>query len=61
MGSMDRWDVALMLIAAYVAVTTLVRMMARRRDEVVADVERQLETHRKQSKNKPTSKNRDAA
>ena len=32
---------------------TLVRMMARRRDQVVADVERQLESHRKQSKSKP--------
>ena len=32
-----------MLGVAYVAVMTLVRMMARRRDQVVADVERQLE------------------
>lgn len=57
------WDVALMLGVAYVAVTTLVRMMARRRDQVVADVERQLESHRKQSKSKPagTAKSRDAA
>lgn len=57
------WDVALMLGVAYVAVMTLVRMMARRRDQVVADVERQLESHRKQSKNKPagTAKSRDAA
>jgi hypothetical protein len=57
------WDVALMLGVAYVAVMTLVRMMARRRDQVVADVERQLESHRKQSKSKPASaaKSRDAA
>ena len=42
------WNVALMLAVAYVAVMTLVRLMARRRDQVVADVERQLEAHRKQ-------------
>src|SRR5262249_37256366 len=46
----DRWDVLLSLIAVYVAVMALVRMMARRRDQVVADVERQIETHRKQAK-----------
>ena len=52
----DRWDVALLLIAVYVAVMTLVRMMARRRDEVVADVERQIETHKKQAKAAPPAK-----
>jgi hypothetical protein len=60
----DRWDIALMAIAVYVAVMSLVRMMARRRDQVVADVERQLQTHRKQTKAKPgkiATKNRDAA
>jgi hypothetical protein len=57
------WNVALMLAVSYVAVMTLVRMMGRRRDQVVADVERQLEMHRKQSKGKPagTAKSRDAA
>jgi hypothetical protein len=57
------WDVALMLAVTYVAVMTLVRMMARRRDQVVADVERQLESHRKHSKSKRASaaKSRDAA
>jgi hypothetical protein len=56
------WNVALMLAVAYVAVMTLVRMMARRRDQVVADVETPLEMHRKQSKGKHagTAKGRDA-
>jgi hypothetical protein len=58
---MDRWDVVLMLVAAYVAVMALVRLMARRRDQVVADVERQLESHRKHHKHKRGSKGRDAA
>ena len=39
----------------------LVRLMARRRDQDVADVERQMESLRKQSKNKRGSKSRDAA
>ena len=36
-------------IAAYVAVMTLVRLMKRRRDEVVADVQRQVDAHRKRA------------
>jgi hypothetical protein len=35
------------MIAAYVAVMTLVRMMQRRHDELVADVKRQVDAHRK--------------
>ena len=60
----DRWNVALMLAVTYVAVMTLVRMMVRRRDQVVADVEQQLETHRKQqakAKAAKPKKSRDAA
>jgi len=47
---LDRWDVALMLVAVYVSVMTLVRMMVRRRDQLVADVRQQLESHRKHHK-----------
>ena len=62
MGWIDRWDIVLLLVAAYVAVMTMVRLMARRRDQDVADVERQMESIRKQSKNKRRgSKSRDAA
>jgi hypothetical protein len=63
MGWIDRWDVVLMLVTVYVAVMSLVRLMVRRRDQVVADVERQLEAHRKQHKHKRPggSKGRDAA
>ena len=52
MGWIDRWDIVLALVAAYVAVMAMVRLMARRRDQDVADVERQMESLRKQSKNK---------
>ena len=58
---MSRWDIALVLVAAYVAVMAMVRMMLRRRDQDVAEVERQIESLRKKSKNKGGSKNRDAA
>ena len=53
---LSRWDVVLMLIAAYVAVMSLVRMMMRRRDELVADVERQLKARHGKGKNKSPGK-----
>ncbi len=49
MGWIDRWDTVLALIAGYVAVMSLVRLMARRRDQDVAEVERQMESIRKTS------------
>jgi hypothetical protein len=57
---LSRTDVVLLLIATYVAVITLVRLMKRRQDEVVADVQRQVEAHRRNQKNQP-KKSRDAA
>jgi len=63
MGWIDRWDIALLLIAGYVAVITLVRLMARRRDQNVAEVEKQMAALREQQedKRKRSAKNRDAA
>ena len=58
---LDRWDVALMLVAVYVSVMTLVRMMVRRRDQLVADVRQQLEAHRKHGKRRHGGSHRDAA
>ncbi len=52
MGWIGRWDVVLLLAAAYVAVMALVRLMARRRDRDIAEVEQQMESHRKQAKQK---------
>ena len=34
MGSMDGWDLVLLAVAGYVAVVALVRLMARRRDQL---------------------------
>jgi hypothetical protein len=50
----------LLLIAAYVAVITLVRLMKRRQDEVVADVQRQVDARRRDKKRQP-NKTRNAA
>jgi hypothetical protein len=58
---MTRADVLLLCIAAYVAVMTLVRMMRRRRDQLVADVQRQVEAHRKRTKRSREGQARDAA
>jgi hypothetical protein len=58
---MDRWDIVLALVAGYVAVMTLVRLMARRRDQDVAEVEKQMESLRDQGNTRSRSKSRDAA
>jgi hypothetical protein len=50
MGWLDRWDVVLLVLSAYVAVMALVRLMTRRRQELVADVERQIHAERKRAK-----------
>jgi uncharacterized membrane protein len=43
---LTRSDVVLLAVAAYVAIMTLVRMMRRRHDELVADVQKQINAHR---------------
>jgi hypothetical protein len=58
---LSRPDVFLLAIATYVAVMTLVRMMQRRRDQVVADVQRQLAAHRKRARQTKNDRTRDAA
>jgi len=61
MDWMTRTDLLLLAIAAYVAVMTLVRMMQRRRDQVVADVQRQVEAHRKRTRRTKDGETRHAA
>ncbi|MEX2316218.1 MAG: hypothetical protein WD669_03635 [Pirellulales bacterium] len=50
---LSRTDVVLLAVAGYVAVMTLVRLMRRRHDEVVADVKRQVAAHRKRGRRRP--------
>lgn len=61
MAWMDRWDIVLALVAGYVAVMTLVRLMARRRDQDVAEVQRQLDSLRGDDNKNSRLKSRDAA
>jgi hypothetical protein len=47
---LTRSDIIVLTIAAYVAVMSLVRLMKRRRDELVVDVQRQVDAHRRDKK-----------
>lgn len=40
---MDRWDILLLGFAVYIAITTLVKLMAARRNELVDQVKAQVE------------------
>jgi hypothetical protein len=48
---MDRWDVLIIFAAGYVAVMTLVRLMAGRRNQLVDQVRGQLDAQRAQQRN----------
>lgn len=58
---LSRSDTLLLAVAAYVAVMSLVRMMKRRREQLVADVQRQVEAHRKRAKRPAGDSTRKAA
>lgn len=47
---MDRWDLLIILAAGYVAVMTLVRLMTRRRNELVEHVREQIKGQQPQKK-----------
>ena len=49
---MDGWDIVMIAAASYVAVISLVRLMARRRNQLVEQVRRQME---EQANVKPAS------
>ena len=57
---MSRSDFILLAIAAYIAVMSLVRLMRKRRDQLVADVQRQVDARRK-SGQRAQDENRGAA
>jgi hypothetical protein len=43
---MDRWDIFLIAVAGYVSVVSLVRLMAQRRDELVAKIRAEIAKQR---------------
>jgi hypothetical protein len=47
---MDRWDILLAAFATYVAVVSLVRLMANRRNEVLAKIRDELAKQRNRAK-----------
>lgn len=50
---MDRWDILIIVVAGYLAIMTLVRLMAARRDQLVQQVRQQIEQQRAQQKAAP--------
>lgn len=42
MGSMDGWDLAIMVLVGYVAVVSLVRLMLLRRDDMMKEFREEL-------------------
>jgi hypothetical protein len=47
MGAMDNWDVTLLVVAGYLAVVALVRLMTRKRDQMLAEFRDQIEKDKK--------------
>lgn len=45
---MDRWEIVLLVIGALVAVSSLVRLMRARRDQLMGQFKRQISAHRRQ-------------
>ena len=66
---MDRWDIFIILVAAYVGVMTLVRLMARRHNQMLGQIRGQLteqlnkkkQKKKKQNNEQPTQEDRGAA
>lgn len=58
---MDRWDVLIILAAGYVAIMSLVRMMAGRRNQVVDHVREEIANQRSKAKKKPKQRKDPAA
>ncbi len=50
MGNMDGWDVALLAMAGYVAVMSLVHLMIRRRDQLIEQFRHEVEREKKARK-----------
>jgi hypothetical protein len=47
-ADIDGWEIGLLIVAAYVAAAALVRLMRRRRDQLIAELQDQVEREQKQ-------------
>ncbi len=50
MGSMDGFDVALLAVVGYVAVMALVRLMTKRRDQMIDELQEQVKDEQRHKK-----------
>ena len=58
MLNMDVWDGVMLVLGAYVAVTALVTLMRRRRDEVLAELSAQAEIERERKRQEERAEKR---
>ena len=61
MGTMDGWDIALLVVAGYAAATALVRLMIRRRDLMLGQFREQIEKERQRKEMEERKKRRGEA
>ena len=47
---MESWDLVLLVVAGYVGTVTLVRLMVRRRDQILENLRKKLEKERRRKK-----------
>lgn len=60
-GAMDwlsGWNLLLLVVAAYIAVMTLVRLMRRRHEQLVAEIQQQIDARRQASSDVHGSKSK---
>ncbi len=53
MGNMDHWDIALLVVAGYLATVVLSRLMAGHRDRLVGQLREQMEQEKRLQQKKP--------
>ena len=62
MGNMQPWDVVLLVAGGYVAITALVRLMLRRRDQLVEQFREEVHREKRRRRNRAaTAKRQEAA
>jgi hypothetical protein len=55
---MDCWDVTLLVVAAYLAIVSLVRLMARRRNQVFQELSQQAQKEKKHKQSQDAIRSR---
>ena len=53
MGNMDHWDIALLVVAGYLATVVLSRLMAGHRDRLLQGFRERMEQEKRLKKKKP--------